>query len=314
MSTPDAAAGSESEPLVCVIVITFNGKRHLDACFSSLRRTEYANWRAMLVDNASTDGAAEFTAGAFPWVTVLRHETNFGFAGGNNRAMAAALDAGARHVVLLNDDTMILDPRWLSEAVALAGREPETGMIGFRLLDKVPEPPEAENRATVSVSDAARIDGCALFMRGDLLRRIGLFDEVYFAYSEEDDLQARALRAGARLRQLDIPVYHYGAGTSKKFPRKAAYLEIRNAIRYSVKNRNFFQTIARVIKLCDIVCSPFPLFLDRNNQSHLRARSELSFFARLGIFSSAAAWNLFHLRETLVASRRDRERWEKPHA
>ena len=130
MSAQDAAQGGLSEPLVWVIVITFNGRRHLDACFSSLHRTEYSNWRAMLVDNASTDGAADFTAATFPWVTIMRHGKNLGFAAGNNRAMQAALDAGARHVVLLNDDTMILDPRWLHEAVALAGEHP--ALYGFR--------------------------------------------------------------------------------------------------------------------------------------------------------------------------------------
>ena len=305
MSTSDAAAGSESEPLVCVIVITFNGKRHLDACLSSLRRTEYANWRAMLVDNASTDGAAEFTAGAFPWVTVLRHETNLGFAGGNNRAMAAALDAGARHVVLLNDDTMILDPRWLSEAVALAGREPATGMIGFRLLDKVPEPSEAESRATVSVSDAARIDGCALFMRGDLLRRIGLFDEAYFAYSEEDDLEVRALRAGTRLRQLNIPIYHYGGGTSKRFPLRYSYLQMRNSIRFSTKNRRLPQTLARIVKIFGITCSPRPIFFDRADASHIRMRGGGNILLNFAAFLCAVAWNIIFLPATLRARWRD---------
>lgn len=301
MSPADTAHDAQLAPLVCVIVITFNGKRHLDACFSSLRRTEYANWRAMLVDNASADGSAEFVASAFPWVTVMRHETNLGFAAGNNRALDAALDAGAGYVVLLNDDTMILDPRWLHEAVALAEREAETGMIGFRLLDKVPEPLDSANRPDVCASDTQRIDGCALFMRSSLLRRIGLFDEVYFAYSEEDDLEARAIRAGARLRNLDIPVYHYGGGTSKNFPLRFSYLQIRNSIRYSIKNRKPSRTLARIVKIFFLTCSPFPLFLDPSDGSHARMRGMGNIFVRFALFLGAVIWNIIHLPATFRA-------------
>ena len=106
MSAQDAAQGGLSEPLVWVIVITFNGRRHLDACFSSLHRTEYSNWRAMLVDNASTDGAADFTAATFPWVTIMRHGKNLGFAAGNNRGIAD-LDSRVTFVFLLNPDAEV---------------------------------------------------------------------------------------------------------------------------------------------------------------------------------------------------------------
>lgn len=308
MTMPDGTDSTAAEPSVHVIIITFNGRRHLERCLSSLRRTDYGNWRAVLVDNASSDGSAEYTAAEFPWVRVMRHGRNLGFAAGNNRAMETALADGADYVVLLNDDTMILDTRWLREAVALAEREPTTGMIGYRLLDRVPQPPGTENREAVQVSDVSRIDGCALFVRGDLLRRIGLFDEVYFAYSEEDDLQARAHRAGARLRQLDIPLYHYGGGTSRRFPLRFSYLQMRNSIRYSVKNRHPFQTFARVVKILCISTSPWPFFFDKADASHVRMRGSGNTLLNFAAFLGAVGWNLVFLPATLLARRRDDDR------
>lgn len=299
-------------PLVFIIVITFNGQRHLEGCFRSLRQTDYPNYRVVLVDNASTDGSAEYVRTHFPEVQILRQDANLGFAGGNNRAMEAALAAGADFVFLLNDDTVVLDRDWLAEAVALAGRDPGVGMIGFQLLATLPAEGEFERLPKLPNPAASRlverIDGCALFMRGTLLQRIGLFDEAYFAYAEEDDLEARARRAGAGLMEIDRRIYHFGGGTSGKVPREASYLEIRNAIRFSIKNRGCLRTIARVFKLCDIVCSPFPLFLDRGNQSHIRARGEWKFLPNLRTFVSACAWNLSHFRETLAARARDRAR------
>jgi GT2 family glycosyltransferase len=55
----------------------------------------------IVVDNASTDGSAEFLRGAFPGVTVLALEKNLGFGGGSNAGIRAA-----RHdvVLLLNND------------------------------------------------------------------------------------------------------------------------------------------------------------------------------------------------------------------
>jgi GT2 family glycosyltransferase len=307
---------SANPPLVYIIVITFNGLRHLDGCFRSIRRTDYPNYRVLLVDNASADGSAEYVRSNFPEVCILRHETNLGFAAGNNRAMEVALAEGADHVFLLNDDTVILDADWLTEAVSLADRDPSVGMIGFQLLSTLPSDEEIARLPNLltpaGCKPVPRIDGCALFMRASLLKKIGTFDEAYFAYAEEDDLEARAVRTGARLVEIDRRIYHFGGGTSKKFPREASFLEIRNALRFSIKNRGTFQTLARFFKLCDIVCSPFPLFLDPNNQSHLRARSEWSFLSNLRTFCAACWWNVRHLRETLAARRQDRAREGTP--
>lgn len=305
-------------PLVYIIVITFNGLRHLEGCFRSIRRTDYPNYRVLLVDNASEDGSAEYVRSNFPEVRILRHDTNLGFAAGNNHAMEVALAEGADYVLLLNDDTVILDADWLAEAVSLAGKEPSAGMIGFQLLAALPSEAEITRLPKLPTPAAgkpvSRIDGCALFMRASLLKMIGTFDEAYFAYAEEDDLEARAVRTGAKLMEIDRRIYHFGGGTSKKFPREASFLEIRNALRFSIKNRGILQTFARFIKLCDIVCSPFPLFLDRDNQSHLRARCEWSFLANLRTFCAACWWNVRHLRETLAARRRDRVREGIPSA
>jgi GT2 family glycosyltransferase len=299
-------------PLVFVIVITCNGLRHLEGCFRSLRRTEYPNYCVILVDNGSSDGGAEFTRTHFPEVQVLRFEINLGFAGGNNRALEVALAAAADYVFLLNDDTEIVDPSWLSEAIALAEQRMEIGMIGFQLLEKLPileeiaqHPPPTTPAAWQPVK---RIDGCALFIRGNLLRRIGLFDEVYFAYAEEDDLETRTRRTGAELVVIDRRIYHFGGGTSKRFPVRAGYLQVRNWIRYSIKNRSFLRTVARVFKLLDVTCNPFPLFYERDDYSHQRARGQGRLLVNVGLFLTAVGWNLLHLPETLAARRTDRRR------
>ncbi len=294
-----------TEPSVHVIVITCNGRRHLEGCFSSLAKTDYANHRTWLVDNASSDGSAEYVAAHFPQVSILRNKENLGFARGNNLAMIRALEAGADYVFLLNDDTVLLDERWLRAAVSLAQCDQTVGMIGF-LLVNMPVLAANERPLTVASEKTSRIDGCALFMRASLLRAIGLLDEVYFAYAEEDDLEARAVRAGTQLRRINLPIYHFGGGTSKQIPLRAAYLQMRNSIRFSIKQRTLWRAMLRTGKILDVVCNPSPFFLERHDSSHLRMRGRGNLLINFFLLLAAAGWNLLNLPGTLRIRQKER--------
>ncbi len=81
-------------PLVHVLVINWNGLTHLEACFSSLRESTYANARHILVDNASSDGSVEYVREHFgrdARVEVYQCPRNLGWSGGNNAAMARTI-------------------------------------------------------------------------------------------------------------------------------------------------------------------------------------------------------------------------------
>ncbi len=115
---------SESEmmrsqlPLVCVYVITYNGKKFLDRCFQTLQQlTDYANHRLILVDNGSSDGSGEYVRENFPQADVLRIFPNAGYAHGANAAIEDARRRGAKYIVVMNDDIEILHSHWLHEAV-----------------------------------------------------------------------------------------------------------------------------------------------------------------------------------------------------
>ncbi len=64
----------------------------------------------IVVDNASSDGSAEFLRQQFPAVRVLEQQTNLGFGGGSNAGFAAAKNDV---VVLLNND-MRVEPDFLA--------------------------------------------------------------------------------------------------------------------------------------------------------------------------------------------------------
>ena len=79
-------------PRVSVIVVNWNGRDHLDACFSSLLASDYpaALLELICVDNGSVDDSRALLAERFPAVRVVALDENRGFTGGNAAGVAAA--------------------------------------------------------------------------------------------------------------------------------------------------------------------------------------------------------------------------------
>jgi hypothetical protein len=298
-----AASGSIQMPSVDIIVITFNGMRFLERCFRAIERTDYPNYRVILVDNGSEDGSADYVASNFPYCDIIRTGNNLGFAGGNNVALRLSLEREAEFVVLLNDDAFICDPEWLSKAVGISTADPLIGMVGFEVvkhpgLDN-PTADCATAAALPPVRPVSRIDGCSLFIRSAVLRRIGLLDEIYFMYGEEDDLEMRAVAAGYTLVAVDSIVSHVGGATSSRYPIKIAYYQSRNYLRFALKNLSLWRVIRRTITLLDILCNPFPLIYREADVAHVRMRRTGSLLTNCGIYCLAIFWNLVHLPQTL---------------
>lgn len=291
-------------PLVYVVVVTYDGLKYLSGCFGSMRSTEYANFRVLMVDNGSTDGSGDFVRREFPEVEVLRVFPNAGYTRGVNAGIDQALAAGADFVVVCNDDIEILDARWLSEAVNLAQRELRAGLIGFWEATSR----EAARPNEVAVRPAEYVVGFALMLRGAMLRDLGTFDEDYGVFMDEIDLAERAVRAGYQAWHVNLPVLHYGGGTLPRTCPRTAYLQMRNGIRFFLKNRNPLRAVARAARSFDVACNPWPLSFDPHDPAHVRMRNKGNVFRNLLIFFRCIGWNLAVLPWTLRARWRDRAR------
>lgn len=134
----------------------------------------------IVVDNASTDGAATMVERDFPHVTLLRNADNVGFARGCNQG--ADLARG-RYLFFLNNDTIV--PRHaLAKLVAYARAHPNLGVVGPLLRD---------GRGRVQCSARRAPTVAALLHRVTLLRWTGLFRAAYRRYRGRDN-DARTTR------------------------------------------------------------------------------------------------------------------------
>jgi GT2 family glycosyltransferase len=118
-----------TEPLLISVILNTNRREDTLACLASLDASHYGNHKALVLDNASSDGSVAAIREAFPEVEVLSLETNLGYAGNNNAGIAAAVEQGAGWIFVLNEDT-IVDPDCLTYLVAAGERNEKIGIVG----------------------------------------------------------------------------------------------------------------------------------------------------------------------------------------
>lgn len=119
-------------PDLSVVVLTHQTRDLVLDCLESLEACMPSfPTEIFVVDDASTDGTVEAVAARFPEVELIARSENGGFAVANNDAIRRAR---GRYTLLLNGDTIVL-PGALEAMVEFLDANPDTGMVGCRLLD-----------------------------------------------------------------------------------------------------------------------------------------------------------------------------------
>jgi GT2 family glycosyltransferase len=240
-------------PLVVCVVLSWNRRDDTLACLASLEQSTHEPTRVVVVDNASTDGTVDAVAAAFPSVDIVRNAENLGFAGGNDVGLQWALDAGADHVLVLNNDVEV-EPTTVTRLLEAASSLPAVGAVNPKIL--FAEPPgriwfagarfdprrgyngrqrgygrlDGPDYATTVETD--RACGAAMLLPREALQAVGRFDEELFLYSEDTDWSLRAKAAGYRLYVVPEArvLHHVSASAGGESSPTTLYYGMRNAI------------------------------------------------------------------------------------
>lgn len=115
------------------IIIVSSKIDFLSTCLDSLSfALSELKWEIILVDNASKDRIDKFISAKYPYVKVLRREDNGGFGENNNMGMRIAK---GKYILLLNDDTKIIDKKIFTEMVAWMDKHPKVGLSSCGLVN-----------------------------------------------------------------------------------------------------------------------------------------------------------------------------------
>jgi len=233
-----------SQPDVSVVIATWNGRSYLDACLTAVAAQEGVRTETILVDNASTDGTAEYVREAFPWVRLVELPENRGFAGGNNAGVRVAR---GRFVALLNNDA-VPEPGWL-QALVRGVTEHDRSVLVTSCIVYMHDPSVIDSagdgllrwggafkRHHGADVESAResvevfgICGAACLLPRHVFAELGGFDEDFFASHEDVDLSYRARLLGYRCRYVaDALVKHQGSATIGRVSGFAVFHGQRN--------------------------------------------------------------------------------------
>jgi GT2 family glycosyltransferase len=247
-------------PSVAVVILNWNGKIFLEKFLPSVLSSTYANVEIIVADNASTDDSIQFVQQQYPSITIIKNESNEGFAKGYNCALKKVV---ADYFVLLNSDVEVT-PSWIEPIIDLmegdkliAACQPKilseqnksqfeyAGACGGwidkfgypfargRVLEKV----EIDRNQYDDAQPCFWASGAAMFVRAEVYNHLGGLDEYFFAHQEEIDLCWRMQLSGYKIfvQPLSI-VYHVGGGTLPKGNSKKTYLNFRNNLIMIYKN------------------------------------------------------------------------------
>ncbi len=243
-----------------IIIVTWNGLHHLKRFFPSVAATDYPDYEIIIADNNSSDGTKEWLKEHYPEVKIAAFDDNYGYTGGNNRAVPFA---DKDLLLFLNNDVEVT-PNWLHGLSAVFETNKEVAIVQPKLLS-VEEPDHFEYAGAAGgyldtlgypfcrgrILDTVEQDdgqydqqaeitwasGAAFAIQKEVFTELGGFDEDFEFHMEEIDLCWRTLNSG--LKAVFTPestVYHLGGGSLPMGSPRKVYYNFRNSLFMLWKN------------------------------------------------------------------------------
>ena len=220
-------------PKVYIVIVTYNPKKWIDQCFSSLRKSTIP-LKTIVIDNGSIDGSQLIIQEKYPEVEFIDAQQNLGFGKGNNIGIRKAYDAGADFVFLLNQDAWI-ESNTIEKLIEVANQNPDYGIIspmhlngnGSSLdynfsyyiatgLSKALFSDMYLNTYENKIYSQKFVNAAAWLMTRKCIENVGGFSPSFFHYSEDDNYCQRVLYHGFKIGVVPMVKIYHDRDSSKK--------------------------------------------------------------------------------------------------
>lgn len=273
-----------------IIIVSWNVREDLVRCIQSIEENRpFAEFKIIVIDNASSDGTVAHIKQHFPEVTVIANKENRGFAAANSQGIKKAR---GQYLFFLNPDT-IVHTLSLDVLMNFMDGNSDAGACGPKLLNddgttqpsvrRFPTFRGALYRHTVfrflgifrseykkwlmkdfnydSEMDVDEVTGAALMVRRSVIDRIGGMDESFFMYYEEVDLCYRIKQSGWRTVFVpDAVVTHLGGRSASQISVMSRILMLTSLLIFFRKYRGklatgFFSCVFKPAIILRDVCN-----------------------------------------------------------
>lgn len=238
-----------------ISIVNDNNCKLLEECLSSIfENTQGIEFRVSVIDNASEDESVKMVKKKFPQVNLIENRIKKGFSENHNQVLK---NSEARYVLLLNDDTKILQNAFL-EMVKFMDAHPEAGIVGCKILNSsgvlqysarrfpskdpkillagvlhntflgklFPNNPFTRQYLLTDwdhqdIREVDWVSGCCMMIRREVFEKIGYLDEEFKMYVEDVDICYRAYRSGYKVYYFPhSQIIHYGGASTSRNPTK----------------------------------------------------------------------------------------------
>lgn len=238
------------------------------------------NFDIIIVDNGSSK-AFVLPKNSADNITLIRSEINTGFSGGYNMGIKEALKNGASYVLAVNNDT-IVDSDMIKELLKVLDSDPKIGMVVPKIyfakghefhkdrykkeeLGKVfwyaggntdwaniksihRGVDEVDTGQYDQIQETDFATGCCIMLKREVLEKVGLFDDKYFLYYEDADLNERIKKAGYKIYYVPSAVLIHVNAASSGGPGNTLhdYFITRNQMLFGMKYAPFRSKVALI--------------------------------------------------------------------
>ena len=269
-----------SNLLISVILVSYNtAKMSVEALDSLFTSQGDFTFEIFVVDNASKDNSVQVIQKAYPNITLIKNKENVGFGRANNQVLDFAK---GEYVLLLNTDAFV-QAETLQKSVQYMQAHPRCGVLGVKLLGRDGElQPSCRYFPTPFNLFASRVGlhrllpnikmvddtdwnssltqncdwvpGCYYLVRKSVIDQVGLFDPLFFLYSEEVDHCYATKKAGWEVTYFaDASVVHIGGESAKSDNaiepknRQVNRLRLESELLYFRKNHGLLGMINHIL-------------------------------------------------------------------
>ena len=260
------------EAITSIVILTLNGLSYTKQCLESIFKFTLLPFELIVVDNGSKDGTGNYLQGIIEgkipiaghtlkvtedgkvmgWkkddkkakkldnyepcpcrrLILIENGQNLGYAGGNNRGIAAAQG----DYILISNNDVVMTKNWLNSLVEAINKLPHTGIVGpmsnyvagpQKVAEINYDPSSLRGLDTFSSSFSLqhqgqlykffKVVGFCMLVKREVIEKIGGFDERFgLGNFEDDDFCLRAKLAGYdSVIAGDCFIHHFGSRTFK---------------------------------------------------------------------------------------------------